>query len=310
MENPKIKETRKLGENLMVVELENGFSVAYEGKGIGEKICSEYGHKSESQEGEVVYAILRGGHSYSCYQVGTDKCASFSKEAKEKVESYLSSLGSESTTASLESKIPEIYAGVTKPLGIKECRCRDWNEIKFWGKAMLVWPISMYYAFIDRDKRCCNDGLLGAVLAPLFVPHILFNLVWPTKKAKKITNKKAVTKNRQNGDAAIVFCGEYVGEKATLKRFDSLDIIFEDGLFISGRHLFKDDDNKEEYKEAKRFIKLDSNLKKRIYETFKAIELEEERYYSAYLETENADHSSLSAERFKHVSKLEKKVEE
>ncbi|MBM3200259.1 hypothetical protein FJZ53_04940 [Candidatus Woesearchaeota archaeon] len=286
MENPKIKKIINLGENIRVAELENGFSVAYENKGIGEKVCGECGHKHKHHE--AVYAILKVGRSYNCYETGTGRNASFSKEAEEKVESYLSSFGPENTTDSLESKIPGLYEEATKPLGIKEYRHRDWDEIGMWSKAILYWPVSIYYAFTG-NSGLYNEGLLGAVLAPFFAPYILYRLAWPSKKAKKITNKKAIIRNRAEGNAALTsYC------EMNPKKFNSLDIVFDNNVKLSEHHLTRITRyGKEKYWTAKWFIKMDPELKKRIYETFEAIDLEDEKYYNSYLETERADHSAL-----------------
>ncbi|MEK6969675.1 MAG: hypothetical protein AABW48_04565 [Nanoarchaeota archaeon] len=167
----KVKETKKLGENLLVAEFTNGCAVAYE--------------RTSQSSHPVVYGVLHQrkllSYALPCgwYMEINDNnvrralCGSadkFTSEVRENLVTYQQQR--QTKFGELEHNLDELYKKITAPLEIQENKDRPWGVLISSAVVTLTYPISVPWglAYLAHQRRA-NVREFQKVYGEGRVPH-------------------------------------------------------------------------------------------------------------------------------------------
>lgn len=255
----------KLGESVLVLkDKDTGFLIACE--------------KDEKQK-DVKYAFEMGGYARSIGVPSADSAflssgqgAMFSSYAANLLKSYVALAGSKAKE--LESRIDDVHKEMTLPLKIEPVRKRNWNVILSTVGITLTWPLAnlgvlgylMYKSAAGTSRHGDGYLLMGTFFAPAGLPNAINELIRPSVKGNKITNKSLLHSKSSGYRPAIDFFESEDDKKESLDFFgDSsgvfLDLIFEDGFMLpSGQIPCGAGYVRESFAKAKYFLEVDKKL--------------------------------------------------
>ncbi len=278
----KMKDVVTYGKSFRIVKFDNGFSVAYERQNVQKREVMELANGDRdvqmitSPETFIAYGLLPprgslpGGHNADI--LGSNKPASFSNEAEDIAEDYVSK--KDRWIERVERGTQELYKEAIAPLNIKEFKHRDWKELGQGSLFAFGWPILLPYYMIQGHKSDhSGDGGLAVLFAPLLIPYIIKGLVIPSETSLKVENTKLLTRDSEEGKNVALDLN-YSGNP---RKFDCIELILENGLEISSSgYIF--DGRKEDYKKAQWFMKVDERIKEAFCEAHESTQGEWNRW--------------------------------
>lgn len=261
-----VKNAQEKG-NVLIVDLKNDVQLAYER--VPQKwerdIVDQYGNVLESRldlSYRIRYAMLPqygqlcGGDNAQLLEPQKKErpYCGFSEGARRIIDATL-----EERTAQYRKVVTSLYDRITEPLSIKEYRHRNWEEIKLGAGMILGWPVLMPYMLFSKKNH--GSGALGVVLAPFMTPIILKELFVPSKKSKKITNRKLLSDESGENKVGLNSWAEF-----STKKFQYLRLTFPNGAELTEGHFFPDRDDRKAAQKIKHYITVDPRLMDEVYQ--------------------------------------------
>ena len=304
-----VTEVKKVGENRIIVEFNNGCAVAYEKMPIRkQKVIDK--NKTGTNSCRIVYGSPSPTQQYvNCFDIEHQMSADFTSEMYKLVEKPTNA---ERKVAELEAAMKNYYSEMVKPLDIQPHKYRLWKEYACMARDVLIAPFyNAYHAMqVFRNKlfrRPGDNDIIESLLDLLIIVPLgiyliagcVKDIVSPANIAYKIRNKKLFTKG-MTGDAAVLFPYELSHEsEASPERFRTLQLLFSDGLTAneSGAYYCPDDNahtfmravNKLDYTTAKWFVPVNTNIKEQLSSLIKQRDVIEKNWqnFTKQLNKEN-----------------------
>lgn len=141
------------------------------------------------------YDVLDRGDNLQI--VNKDRWVSLSESAISTIGSYLQNR--DNKMKQLQRETSSLYDKAVSLFEITSIKFRDWEEIKLGSLVCFGWPILLPYTVIQSKKsKGSNEGALGILFSPVFLPHIIKKLVYPSEKGFKIKNRIMISKKKRN----------------------------------------------------------------------------------------------------------------
>ncbi|MFH1589183.1 MAG: hypothetical protein ABIB43_01305 [archaeon] len=264
-----VKETKELNESVLVVDLNNGFSIGLE------RVKS---HDSKTKD--LKYRLLYNTGSNIGYMgsnakfVSNGEYSSFSSDAERMLEKYTMTL--QDLTKPIDTKIGELYDKVLAPIEIQPVKKRNFSYLLPAFGITLTYPISVpaifIFAMVSKMGGTVGAGLMRyALYAPLQIPEAIRYAVHPSIKGVKVTNKEVFSEKPENENYVAVtdfgenFNPDFFGDSSSLKgRKVFLHATFPDGLELTNSwlsyHNEHNSDIKNPYSSTKLFLPVDKEL--------------------------------------------------
>ena len=259
-----LREVKRIDESVLVLELRNGFAIGCENdatEGTKFAAISNLGSNSELPFGHNANLVSSGDY------------ASFSIDAKKTLDDFAK--GMENPLSPVESEMGEAYDGILEPVDVQPVHKRNFGYALPIVGMTLSYPVSAPLTYLFYRARGIRDidgvNILVPVLAtPFQFPDAVRELVSPSVKGVRITNKK-VFSNKPEGDdyVGISTYGElnldFFGDSSSVNgRKAYLQVVFPDGLELSENHAFYPP-NGNQYHSAKHFLRTERKLINRVY---------------------------------------------
>lgn len=271
------------GSSVLVVELTNGFSIAYE-KGrerlarIDARGRPQYIDGSEMEK--VKYQILspvsgRISSGDNARSLETGLADSFSQWGEAKINSYATT--ERMPLDHLKNDVIETYKTIIEPLKIVEKKRRSRGLIGLALGGTVAWPITAPLALLGNLLGSRSELLAYAIYAPGLIPEMAKELVKPSVAYNRLQHDKMVHSEPGDNRAAIFFGGSRGAGSRDLHDFRGTpNLLFSDGMWVNdyGAHFNErtTEDDQEKYRESMYFMNVDQKLEKSIRESVAAEE--------------------------------------
>lgn len=308
----KVEKVKKFGENSIVVDLTDGYSIAYE--------------KQKTINGEGIFysvADLENRLYQDAYDIEDDKSGrySFSKKFAEVFKNYKCS-ASKRLDAS-DKKITDYSNKILSPLDIKVDKYRLWNHPMNWlimgglsvawsalvplglcasalEKVLPKWASPILIPFVPLYLIAPNHNPANFIKAPY--PFIFLQMMYyqakelfvPSGRCFRVFNEDLLKNSPDSGDGRVLFWHDWESgstpKPSEHKKFDRCNIMFQDGFAV--KHDYRAYDKKvaflvkdvnREYgmyleRNKKYFISVDAKLKQDLYDALVEQENEHENF--------------------------------
>ena len=279
-----VKETKIYENGLLIVEFNNGQAAAYE-KEERRKYLIEMdldGMVLEKRQLGFEDCIVK----YTLLPNGILKYTTLPNEKKLKFMNNAEYLGrvrkkkqfngrfSESSVKNIEDYLSAylpardvpvaqaLYGEAVKPLGLKEIRYRDWEEINGGLMVSLTgWPRVIISMITGKRITPSGDGDLAYLVGPFILPPLMIKeMIVPSEKGFKITNKKNLKAEPDGINPALVL--DY--DLGKPNKFQSLSLFFPDGTNINEYGINRFRHMAHEYEQKKLFLEVNGELREMI----------------------------------------------
>ena len=251
-----LTEVRRLDESVLVFKLKNGFAVGCEKGSNEETKFAALSGQSDLSLGHNARLVASGDHT------------SFSSGAKRTLDDFTKTM--ENPISQIESEMEEMYDRILEPIEIQPVHKRNFGYALPIVGITLTYPVSAPLTYLFYRAKGIRDidgvDILFAVLAtPFLFPGAVGELVSPSVKGVRITNKEVFSDKPEGDEYVGIFTygklnPDFFGDSSCVTgRKAYLQVVFPDGLQLLEGHAFYPE-NGNHYRSARHFLKTDKGL--------------------------------------------------